>query len=256
MWGNNHSIFPRLLRTILPVLFWIGVWQLAAFLVGSELLLPQPYTILCTFLQAAGNLDFWISCGLSLLRILFGFFLGLLCGALLAFVCFFSRILNALISPLLHVIRATPVASFVLLALLWLRSSVLPCFISALMVIPIVWGNLIEGLRKTDSQLLEMAHCFHLGRWKTFRLIYLPSIRPWLYSASVTSMGLAWKSGVAAEVLCQPARAIGTQLYYSKVYFETEQLFTWTIVVITLSFLLEKLLRKSLQHIGTEKAEQ
>lgn len=55
----------------------------------------------------------------------------------------------------------------------------------------------------------------------------------------VTSLGLAWKAGIAAEVLCTPKGAIGTQLYNAKIYIETTDLFAWTFVVVILSLLLE-----------------
>ena len=54
---------------------------------------------------------------------------------------------------------------------------------------------------------------------------------------------------MAAEVLCQPKLAIGTQLYYGKIYLETDRLFAWTAVVIVLSVLLERLLRRLLRQM-------
>ena len=69
-----------------------------------------------------------------------------------------------------------------------------------------------------------------------------------------TAIGLAWKSGVAAEVLCLPKAAIGTQVYYSKIYLETPSLFAWTAVVIVLSMLLERIVRRLLGVKGGRKA--
>ena len=80
------------------------------------------------------------------------------------------------------------------------------------------------------------------------RLIYLPSLRPYLLAAVTTAMGLAWKSGVAAEVLCIPRPAIGTQIYNSKLYLDIPDLFAWTVAVVALSLLLEGLLRALLER--------
>ena len=110
-------------------------------------------------------------------------------------------------------------------------------------LLPVVWGNLSRGIQETDPQLLEMAKAYRFSSFKTIRLIYIPSLHPYFLSAITTAMGLAWKSGVAAEVLCLPKQAIGTQIYNTKLYLEIPDLFAWTVVVILLSLALEKLLR-------------
>ena len=135
--------------------------------------------------------------------------------------------------------RATPVASFILLVYLWVERGRVPGLISALMVLPVVWGNVTRGIAETDPQLLELARAYGFGRGRTLRRIYIPSVLPYFASGCRTALGLAWKAGVAAEVLCQPQNAIGTQIYNTKYYLETPSLFAWTLVVIALSFLLE-----------------
>ena len=145
-------------------------------------------------------------------------------------------------------VRATPVASFILLVLLWTGKNFVPVVISALMVIPVVWGNLARGIRETDPQLLEMARAYRVSRWKTLRLVYLPSLRPYFGTAITTAMGLAWKSGVAAEVLCLPFRSVGTEIFNTKLNLEIPDLFAWTAVVVCLSLLLEKLLGLAVEH--------
>lgn len=239
----------RAFQSLGVLAFWLLVWQLASSAMGIELLLPGPAATARALWRAAGEPSFWQTAGMSVLRVLTGFAAGALAGALLAAATSFSRVCSALLSPMIRVIRATPVASFIILALLWLKSTILPGFIAALMVLPVVWGNLAEGIAKTDRALLEMGQVYGFSPWKTLRLIYLPSLRPWFRSACLTSLGLAWKSGVAAEVLCQPKLAIGTQLYYGKIYLETDRLFAWTAVVIVLSVLLERLLRRLLRRV-------
>ena len=172
---------------------------------------------------------------------------GTALGALLAALTFLSPWAHRVFAPAVRVVRATPVASFILLVLLWTGRDRVPVIIAALMVLPVVWENLSRGLRETDPQLLEMGRLYRFSRWKLVRLIYLPSLRPYFLSAVTTAMGLAWKSGVAAEVLCLPRQAIGAQVYYTKLYLEIPELFAWTVVVVALSLALEKLLRTLLR---------
>ena len=245
----------KLYRMLLPPVFWLGVWQLAAFLVelsvegrGNELLLPYPGSVARSLLRLSGDISFWQTVAASLGRILAGMATGVLAGTLLAVLICSSHWCDRLLSPAIRVIRATPVASFILLILLWTSRNAVPAIISALMVLPVVWANLEKGIRSTDPKLLEFARVYRFSKVKTARLIYLPSLRPYFSAALTTSMGLAWKSGAAAEVLSLPKQAIGTQIYNSKLYLEIPDLFAWTAVVVALSMLLEHILTYAMKR--------
>ena len=240
----------RIGRVLLPVLFWLGVWQLTAAAVGQELLLPGPAAVGRRLLELAAGAVFWQTALASLLRIFGGLLLGVALGALLAGLTAWVPLRDWVLTPAVKVVRATPVASFILLVYLWVERGRVPGLISALMVLPVVWGNVSRGIRETDPRLLEQAGALRFSRLKTVRLVYLPSVRPYFLSAVVTSLGLAWKSGVAAEVLCRPAWAVGTQIVQARDYLETPSLFAWTLVILLLSLTLEKLLSALLNRIN------
>lgn len=227
------------IKNIGALVFWLAVWALAAVLAGSELIFPGPLAVLKTLGALVLTGDFWLSALLSLVRIFGGFALGLVSGTLLAAASEKWEIVGALLSPFMRVVRSTPVASFIILALLWIGRAYVPLFISALMVAPVIFGTVSASVAAVDSGLLETAEAYRFSGAKKLKYIYIPSAYPAWRSSAITAMGLAWKSGVAAEVLCQPRTAIGTELYYSKLYLETPSLFAWTAVVIILSFLLE-----------------
>lgn len=240
----------KLLRFLLPLAFWLAVWQGAAWLVelrvsgrGNELLLPYPVSVGRALIRLGATAEFWYSVGTSLIRILSGMAVGTVAGATLAVLTSRFSWCDALLSPMIRVIRATPVASFILLVLLWTGRDTVPGVISGLMVLPVIWENLSRGIRSVDRDLLEMGRAYHFSALKRVRLIYLPSVLPLFSGALTTAMGLAWKSGAAAEVLCLPKMAIGTEIYNSKLYLEIPDLFAWTVVVVALSLILEKLLR-------------
>jgi NitT/TauT family transport system permease protein len=218
-----------------------------------DLLLPSPLSVLRALLQLAGTASFWLSVGSTLLRIFGGLALGSALGAALAGLTYRFRWAEYILAPAIRVIRATPVVCFILLVYLWVARAHIPGIISALMVLPVMWGNLDAGLRATDPQLLELARAYRFDRWKTLRLIYLPSLRPYAVSGLMTATGLAWKSGVAAEVICPPKYAIGTQISHAKTALETPELFAWTAVIIVLSLSLEGLIRRYLTGKGAQK---
>ena len=236
-----RSRLIRLLRGCGIAVFWLGLWQLLALVIAQEeLLLPGPLTVARTLGTLAATETFWRVCFLSLLRIFLGFAAAMAVGCLLAVATVRFSLLHHLFSPLLKLIRAAPVASFILLALVWLKTDILPAFISFLMVVPLVFANVESGLRQVDIDLLEVAKVYDLGPLKTLTQVWLPSLMPYLLSAGTTGLGFAFKSGIAAEVICRPKASIGGELYLAKLYLETPEVFAWTAAVILLSVLLEK----------------
>lgn len=238
----------RLRGVVLPLIFWLGLWWAFAALVDQELLLPNPWRVAQELAVLAVTAEFWQSVGMSLVRIFCGALCGVVLGVLTAVVCCTWEWVDELLAPIIRIIRATPVAGFIILVLLWVRTGVVPGVISALMVLPIIWESVCAGIRAADPALLEMARVYRMERWRVVRYIYLPTVRPLFVAGICTSIGLAWKSGVAAEVLCLPKAAIGANVYFSKIYLETPSLFAWCIVVIILSLLLESIIKRMLER--------
>lgn len=174
-------------------------------------------------------------------RILLGFLLGLVIGTALAVLSGKFAIIRTLFSPLISAMKSIPVASFTILALFWVGSENLSVLVSILICVPIVCSNMLEGIDNLDKKLGEMAKVFKIPVGRRFAGVYLSQLLPYFRSASRLAIGLSWKSGVAAEVIGIPDGSIGERLFMSKIYLETADLFAWTLVVILLSFLCEKL---------------
>lgn len=240
---KKHGIkLPSYLSVPLAVLFWLGVWFLVCELVGMELLVPSPRAVTGAFLQLLGEKEFYISCLNSLYKVLTGWAAGVAIGTVLGIFTRLSTVLKVLFEPLLHIVKATPVASFIVLALVLMSSKAVPAFTCALISVPVVWANVTEGLESPDKKLLEMADVFNMSRKNRIRDIYIPAVKPYFSAAAITAMGLSWKAGIAAEVICSPKNTIGSGISDAKVYLESPQLFAWTITVIVLSVILEKIL--------------
>ncbi len=227
------------LRRALIGAFWIGIWWAIALAVGLPKLLPGPGETALAFARLCGTDTFWRSVGFTLLRVAMGYLLAVAAGVLLAVGCHWVKGLDALLSPLRTVIRATPVSSFILLVWLWLKRAHVPVFISFLMVLPIIWTATQEALGAVDGDLKEMARMYRFSRWKKLRYLYAPSVRPAFMAACMTGLGFAWKSGIAAEVIALTPDSVGKHLSDAKNYLEYPDLFAWTLTVILLSMALE-----------------
>lgn len=237
----------KLLKVIIPAGAWLAVWAIAAAAVGKELILPSPVAVARSFLALAATGTFWREAAMSLVRVWAGFLLGAVLGMALGVSTAASAWCGLFLSPALRAVRAVPVVSFILLLYFWFPTGWVPVAVSALMVLPVVWRSAAEGWERADKQLLELAGHYALGPWKTLRLVRLPAALPSLRAGWETALGLAWKAGCAAEVLCQPQWGLGSALQRSKSTLDIPALFAWTAVIVALSGLSGQLLRLTLR---------
>ena len=221
-------------------LIWVALWWALSASVGREVLLPSPASAASALVALMGTGGYYASLAGSFARILIGFALAAAAGASLASLSFAFPPAADLLAPMMSAAKATPVASFVVLALLYLKAGYLSVFTSFLMVLPIVYSSTLAGLRDSDMKLREMARVFRVGAGKRARAIYAPSAFPYFIAACESSLGMSWKAGVAAEVIGQTGDSVGSALYYSKLYLKTPELFAWTISVILVSVALER----------------
>ncbi len=231
------------------VLAWLAIWQAAAWWVNEPILLVSPLTALARLCQLAVQPVFWHTVGFTLSRIMLGFALSAALGVGLAAAAYRLRVVRELLMPLVAAVKAVPVASFVILVLLWVPSRELSVVISLLIGFPVVYANALAGLDSTDAALIEMAHVFRVPFHKQLIPLYLHSSLPFLRSGFATAMGLCWKSGVAAEVIGMPNGSIGEKLYKAKIYLETPDLFCWTVTVVLTSIACEKLIGLAMDRL-------
>ena len=244
---------PRL--RLWSVMLWLLVWQLGSQALGQEILLVSPVSVLVRLSSLIRTFPFWESIGFSLARISLGFLLAAFWGTLFAALAARFAGFQDLLTPLILAIKATPVASFIILALIWIPSRNLSVFISFVMVFPVIYTNVLEGILSTDSQLLEMAEIFRLPLFRRIRYIYLSQVMPYFRSACTISIGMCWKSGIAAEVIGMPKGSIGEKLYQAKIYLNTPDLFAWTMVIIVVSRVFEQAFLYGMQKL-LEKLER
>lgn len=224
------------------------MWEGTALLIGNELLLVAPVRVAARLFTLVGEMSFWRSLGFTFTRIVGGFGLALCLAAVLSALAARWPLLETLLRPYVSAIQSVPVASFIVIALLWLSSRRLSTFISFLMVFPILYTNLLQGLRAADPELLEMAAVFRVSPLGRVRRIYLPALRSYLLAGCRVALGLCWKAGVAAEVIGVTRHSVGGMLYESKVYLETADLFAWTVVIVLVSAGFERLFLLALRR--------
>lgn len=233
---NSNSAAARIIAAALA----LCVWQAGAAALGNDLLLVTPVAVARRLGELIVTADFWATLGFTFSRISLGFLLALALAGILAALSAAVPFLETLLRPYVAAIQSVPVASFIVIAFLWLSAQRLSTFIAFLMVFPVLYTNLLQGIRAADRNLLEMADVFRLSSVRRIRCIYLPALRGPLFAGCRVALGLCWKAGVAAEVIGVVAQSVGGRLYDAKAYLEIADLFAWTVVIVAVSALFER----------------
>lgn len=250
---NKTNKIKRILYSLGVAAFWLAVWWALAAIIGKEIILPEPPKVLEALMGLCREKEFWSAVGASFGRIVGGYAAGVAAGILLGIFAGALPLAAALLSPAVNVLKAAPVASFTILAMMWFKSGSLPLVLSAVMVMPMLYSATYHAVTTIDIKLLEMGKVFKLSENRIFFSIKLPSIMPHIIAAAASALGFAWKAGIAAEIICRPKEAMGSLLYDAKQYLEMPQVFAVTAVTVVLSILLEVLFKKVAKAVDFSK---
>lgn len=237
--ASHINVKPGVLK-LLALLFWLIIWQAAAAAVDNILILPGPWQTVTGAVHLLAEIANLKTICITLIRVFggvfFSVFLGLICG----FLSFKWMCVNLLLKPFVTVIRTLPVVSISILLNLWFQSGWVPLCVTFFVCFPIAYTNILEGAENTDTKLIEMAHVYQVSFFRIIKDIYIPFLKPYAAAALISAIGMGWKATVTAEVLANALPSMGMELYYAKIYLETETLFSWTFIVVVFSFLIEK----------------
>lgn len=222
------------------IVFWLAVWELLDHVVDNRLILAGPIRTAEALVEQVAQPDFLLICAASFGRISLGFLLAFVVGFALALLCYKVRLARDFLDPIISLLKTIPMASFVILLLIWVGTQALTVYLAFLIVVPIIYTNVLTGFESADVRMLEMARVYRLSRWRTFWYVYRPAFMPFLYSSCKLSLGMSWKAGIMAELLAVPALSIGKEMYAARTFLDTPDLLAWTVVVMVLSLAFEK----------------
>ena len=218
------------------------LWEFASIRIGSQQIMPGP---LETLRAAAGLLvepGFLIIVGSTLLRGIAGFVIASALGIVLGVLGGINKGFEAFMTPWVVVMRSTPVVAFVLLALIWFSQST-AVFIGIITMFPMVFTNIVEGMRNVDGDLVEMARFYKVRRSDIIMKVYLPSILPYMISGLSSASGIGWRAIIIGEVLSQPRYGIGGSMQLAQMQMNVDVLIAWTFIAVIIGFAFEKIIR-------------
>lgn len=237
------------IKKVTIILFWILIWQILSLIISEEILFVSPLKVIPQIFRNLTDENFLKAFFYTFTKISLGFFTGFIIASILAIISYNFKIFYEILYPFMIFLKAVPVVSFIILALFFTSSENLPIIISIIIVIPIIYLNIYEGLNNINIKYVNMAKVFNVGILKKISYIYLPSIKGYILSSTKLSIGMAWKSGLAAEVIALPKYGIGTLIYNCKIYLDTLNLFSYTILAVLIAFLFEKIIVYFLERV-------
>lgn len=224
-------------------------WELGSRIGGSDLIFPGPLVVLKRFILLIPQRNFLESLGYSLGRVIVGIVISVPLGVGVGIVAGMDTRGRAFFRPLFSIISATPVMAVILIAFLILGAEQTPVFTAFLMVFPIMAATTMEGLGSVDPRLQELFSIYPVSRGAEIRYLYIPTLVPFILGGLRSSLSLCWKVVVAAEVLVQPLRSLGTRMQMAKAQLETPELFAWTLATVIAAALSQGLLTLILRKV-------
>lgn len=250
---KNNSILPlnKVLKFILPLFSILLIWEIAYLAVGNSYIIPSVSKTVLRAFKMFAEAEFYTAIFTAFIRVFCGLALGILFGVVIALLCHYSTIAAAIVSPIVSIMKATPIACIIVLLWISMSYTQITIFVVLLMVLPIVWQNIYNGLSNMDKDLIEVSAVFEFSFIKKIRFLIFPSMLKYLIPSVITSIGLAWKSGIAAEIMTNSN--IGRLIYnYKNITYDTESIFAWTVMIVLFSILLEKATAKLLGRFSND----
>ena len=226
---------------IIPLVVIFLLWIILARIINSVLILPGPVDVFIRFFQLLKQEKFLLDLLGTIFRSLLSFLVSLIISMLLGFWAAFNNKVDNFLKLPLSIIKATPVVSFILLAIFWFTTNMVPVFVSVLMTLPVMTTAIYSGLKHVDPKLVVMSNAYEFSRKQRFVHLFIPTMMPFFFSGALSAFGISWKAVVAAEVLCLPKYATGTAMQRAKVHLDTADVFAITIAIILISFILESI---------------
>ncbi|MEI0557505.1 ABC transporter permease [Brachyspira intermedia] len=233
----------KLIYLILGVIIFISLWYFTALKINSEIVFPNIPNILKKFAEIISEKSFYKDLSSSLIRVLITFALSFLLAFIIGISAGIFSPIRYILIPIINFIRTIPTIPLILVAIIWVDNNTVPIFVSMLVIFPIMYDSITNGIINVDQKLIEMSMSYNISLKTQIINLYIPYIKPYIFTGISQSMGITWKSILAAEILALPAFGIGTKLYESHLYLDSVSLFAYCLIAIIFNGIFEIIIR-------------
>lgn len=228
--------FPR--ETLISLTAFAILWQMASILSPAlgipSFAIPSLTTIGHSFTQLS-----IFDIVLTLVRVIAALILSFAVGITLAIAMYASPTVDRYISPIVRLLMAVPVVSWILFAVLWFADVEFRIvFVLLVVCAPLFTVDLLDNMRDTSRDLRKMMRSFRPTTLQYFCKLIVPAILPGIFTSWKINLSLALRVVTMAELVGATA-GIGHQLSIAQALFSVADVFAWTLTLVVLLFILE-----------------
>jgi NitT/TauT family transport system permease protein len=235
---RDRLIRSRLLYTLAGVAAILIAWELIS-LSANPAIVASPADTIRALADLAWGSTLWVELLVTLKRLVIGLAVGAAAGWLLGVAAGLEPRLRSFLEPVRWVGMTIPAVIIAVLAMLWFGlGDFTVMFVVALIVLPTMFVNTVEGVLAIDRRLLEMGRVYRFSRGLLLREIYLPGVASPAIAGLTLATGIAVRAVVLAEVLAAQD-GIGHSFSRAMSFLETPQLFAWVLVLLALMAVIE-----------------
>lgn len=252
---KDSSYNSKLQRKYLfiSLMILIASWQIIAVIVDKPIIIPTLVETLNAFFEIVSTDWFLVAVYSTVRRMILAFTVTLISAITLGMVAGFYEPFNYLFKPIITTFKAVPTMAVIILAIIWLDSELAPILVSFLVTFPLIYQNVVNGIQNIDPKLIEMVKLYKVGKAKTVKDVYLPSIQSYLMAGISTAVGLNVRIIIAAEVLSQPKISIGTAFQIERANLNTAGVFAWSMIAIIIVGIFEIAIKAVQKAAGARK---
>ena len=235
------------LKKFLGYVFLILIWTIAYYVINNPIILPSIWQLLERTFELFKTGEILSPLLSSLYRVFVAILISVVLGVIFSLIAYSFNIRD-FFSLLMSILKSTPVVSLVLIILFFTNSQNLSSIVVILIITPIVYANILNGLDNISMEKLELVKVYNLSFWTKFRYVELPVIINKILFSMVVCVGIALKAAVTAEVIAGGSKGLRSLLYITKISFEMVDLLSVTLIIVLSSYIIEEffkfLLRK------------
>lgn len=230
--------------TLISVLSILVLWLLFSIKIDNAIILPNPFDVFSELAYILTDGDSLMIIAHTLTRLFVSLGVAFILGVVLGLLGGLNKKLDLLIRPVVTVVRTLPVASIIIVLLIWFGYQKAPYVITILVIMPVIYESVVNGLNSIDNDYHDVISVYYGFDIRLIKMVYLPLISPFILTSVIQSLGLGIKVLVMAEMLSQTRNSIGYIIYLERLNIEIARLFAWTIVLILIVSIIELFIRK------------
>jgi NitT/TauT family transport system permease protein len=227
-------IFPR--QTLVSLLVFALVWEVLSHLAPALGIPPFAIPSLLRIAKAITTIT-PLDVAVTLARVIAALIVSFVLGIMLAMAMYRSDTLDKYLHPMIRILMAVPVVSWILFAVLWFPG------VEFRICGPVFLVDTLDAMRSVPRELRQMMRSFRPTTLQFFVKLMLPAIVPTIFTSWKVNISLAIRVVTIAE-LVGAVTGIGHQLSVAQELFSVADVFAWTIVLVALLFLLEAIVAR------------